>query len=113
LVLPDGGGTPWAAAVTLGGNYTCTGNSPTGNAYAGTTVITPKGDTYDVRWSIGPGIQDGIGILTGSTFSVAWSSRESPSRGIAVYQVNDKGALTGQWAQAGIGINNSEILTPR
>ena len=56
---------------------------------AGTVAVERTGDTFRVVWTVNGRSTEGIGMLDGETFSVAFSS--GMEAGIAVYAVSEKG----------------------
>src|SRR5262245_53731067 len=83
-----------ADKVDITGKYTCEGTNPDGKTYKGTVEVKKQGDAFHVLWSIGAGDNyEGIGILEGDVFSVAYYGAIT---GIAVYKV-EKGKMTGRW----------------
>jgi hypothetical protein len=85
------------------GTYAVNGNNPGVGAYRGTLTISPRGDTYDVRWSIGNMQYTGVGIGDGDTLAVAYTGGDRSWMGIASYHRRADGSLDGKWAVQGTG----------
>ena len=82
------------------GTYAVTGTNPGVGAYQGTLTITPRGDVYDVRWSIGNVKYTGVGIVVNDTLSVAYSDGDRSFIGVAAYRRRHD-SLEGNWAVKG------------
>lgn len=90
----------------LNGSYRITkGTAPGPSEYTGSVNIKPTGKTYEVKWKLHTGeIQQGVGILKGDVFVVAWGPN------VIVVAYEKKGdRLVGEWAmkQGGLG---TEVL---
>ena len=81
------------ARIEIAGLYASEG--PGG---AGTCVIRPKGDAYELRWAVKPdapaSTRTGIGLRDRDTLAVSWRSGERT--GVAVYRIADGPRLTGR-----------------
>jgi hypothetical protein len=107
------------AAVSLearpgfGGTYNVIGTNPGVGAYRGVLTITPRGEVYDVRWTIAKLSYYGVGIVVNDTLSVAYTDSNHTFFGIASY-ARSGGSLDGRWAVAGgPAVTGTEIATPR
>ena len=84
----------------IAGTYTVNGVDATGLEYSGTVVITgtEQPDRYDVEWIITNAIQEGSGLVEGSTFTATWttSAAVEPASGRSVYEITDDGRLVGE-----------------
>jgi hypothetical protein len=101
------------AQPRFSGTYAVTGTNPGVGAYKGTLTITPRGDVFDVRWSIANLKYFGVGVVVGDTLSVAYSDRDHTFFGVAAYE-HSGGSLDGRWAVAGGSTTpGTEIAVPR
>jgi hypothetical protein len=82
------------------GTYEINGTNPGAGAYQGTLKITPRGDVYDVRWSIANLTYTGVGIVVNDTLSVVYTDGNLSFIGVAAYR-HRHGGLDGQWAVKG------------
>jgi hypothetical protein len=97
----------------FGGSYNISGTNPGVGAYRGVLTITPRGEVYDVRWSIANLRYSGVGIVVNDTLSVAYSDHDHTFVGVAAY-TRSGGTLDGRWAVAGgAAVTGTEIATPR
>jgi hypothetical protein len=81
----------------LAGRHSFSGSRPRAGSFEGTVTITPRGEGVLLNFTASGGIAlyRGVGVLCGEDrLAVGWSFGGTPS--IAVYQVNDKGGLTGR-----------------
>jgi len=101
-----------AAASDLGGKYTVQGRDASGQSYAGHAAVVRKGDTYHVFWLLGGNEAIGTGILTGAVFAVTYVIRGVPAPGLAIYDVDADGALTGRFTMLGDEMIGEETWTP-
>ncbi len=88
------------AKSAFSGTYSITGTNPGAGPYKGTLTITPRGEVFDVKWSIGTLQYAGIGIVSGDTLSVAYSGGDHTWMGVVAYRVRTNG-LDGKWAVYG------------
>lgn len=82
-----------------------------GKRYEGMTSLVRVRNVYVVNWTI-PGGQsfDGVGLLTGKTFSVGWATKGG-SKGVTVYEL-DGTTLKGRWGHLpSDGLTCKETLT--
>jgi tRNA A-37 threonylcarbamoyl transferase component Bud32 len=81
----------------------------TGKGYTGKVSITPRGEVYDLQWTLPREQYSGIGIREGNLLVVGWGAAGS---GVMVYSRKD-GKIRGRWAQMGTKQNRvgSEELT--
>lgn len=94
------------------GTYSVSGTNPGVGAYTGTLTIVPKGDVYDVRWSIANEKYTGVGIVVNDTLSVAYTGGDRSWMGVAAYRQRSDGTLDGRWAvQGGATTPGTEIAT--
>lgn len=97
-------------ASNLAGQYKLEGTNPNGGQYQGTAEITENGETYQIRWKIGPNeTYKGIGILQEDVLAVSFESGQVS--GVVVYQIQEKPKLVGQWALMGDRKIQAETLT--
>lgn len=103
---------PPAVAADIGGKYTVQGRDPSGQTYAGHAAVVRKGDTYHVFWVLGPNQAIGTGMLTGGVFAVTYVIRGVPAPGLAIYDVDADGALSGRFTMLGEEMVGEETWTP-
>ena len=84
--------------------------TPDGSSYGGKVTIRPNGDCYTVEWDLDSGDHySGIGIKTGNTLAVAYSTSQEVNYGVVLYSRNKTtGAFDGRWCQPGgrFGVEN-------
>src|SRR5258708_29942971 len=95
-----------------GGTYFVNGTNPGVGVYKGTLNIPPRGDVYDVRWSIAGLRYTGVGIVVNDTLSLAYSDANHSFIGVASY-TREGGTLYGHWAVAGRGGLGAHTPSPR
>lgn len=83
------------------GTYSVSGTNPGVGRYTGTLTITPRGEVYDVRWSIAGTSYGGVGIANGDMLSVAYTGGDHTWFGVVTYKQSADGTLNGRWAVAG------------
>ena len=99
----------------LAGQYTVSGDDGRGlGKYTGTLEITADGESYIVRWTIGPERYVGIGVRDGASFAVAIRLETDPKySAVAVYQIAADGRMSGRWTANNVrGKVGTETLTP-
>jgi hypothetical protein len=89
------------SAAGFSGVYAINGNNPGVGAYKGTLTISPRGEIYDVLWTIGNAKYAGVGVVTGDTLSVAYSDGTGKWIGVVGYRQRPNGSLDGKWAVYG------------
>ncbi|HXH41856.1 MAG TPA: hypothetical protein VNN08_24745 [Thermoanaerobaculia bacterium] len=89
-----------AMAQGFSGTYSVTGTNPGVGNYEGTLRIEPRGDVYEVRWSIANVKYTGVGIVVNDTLSVAYTDANNSFIGVAAYR-RRRDTLDGQWAVKG------------
>jgi len=94
------------------GTYFVNGSNPGVGVYKGTLNITPRGEVYDVRWSIAGLRYTGVGIVVNDTLSVAYTDANHSFIGVASY-TREGGTLYGHWAVASGTMMGSETATRR
>lgn len=101
------------ARAGFGGTYNVTGTNPGVGGYRGVLTITPRGEVYDVRWTIANLKYFGVGVVVNDTLSVAYSDANHTFFGVAAY-VHSGGSLDGRWTVAGgAAVTGTELATPR
>lgn len=93
----------------LSGTYRITKGTAPGQTkeYAGSVIIKPTGNTYDVKWKLTSGEQQhGVGILKDDVFAVAWG----PQNVIIVAYAKQGSRLVGQWAMKQSGLGTETLL---
>ncbi|HKR62728.1 MAG TPA: fibronectin-binding protein [Thermoanaerobaculia bacterium] len=101
LVLLLAAALPLAAKSAFSGVYAVNGTNPGAGPYKGTLTIAPRGDIYDVAWSIGNAKYGGVGVVSGDTLSVAYSDGSGKWMGVVAYRARPDGTLDGKWAVYG------------
>lgn len=89
------------AKTGFSGTYTVNGNNPGVGPYKGTLTITPRGEVYDVYWSINNVAYSGVGIVVNDVLSVGYTGADRSWLGVIAYRQNASGALEGKWAVQG------------
>lgn len=87
--------------ATLSGSYTIENavNPANGQAYTGTATIEPKGETFQVTWTLSNGSTlKGVGLRAGDDLVVGFSS--SGKGGVSLFEVSGKEML-GRWVEIG------------
>ena len=92
---------PLAAKSGFSGTYAVIGTNPGAAGYTGTLVISPRGDIYDVLWTIGSAKYAGVGVTANDTLSVAYSDGSGKWMGVVAYHQRPDGTLDGRWAVYG------------
>ncbi len=88
--------------------YMVSGVNPgRGSHYSGTMKVWRDGDLYHLRWEVGTGAYDGIGLRVGNRLVVGWGA--GADFGVIAYAVED-GRLLGRVARAGGSEIGTEIL---
>jgi hypothetical protein len=97
-------------ASDLTGQYRVEGTNPSGRQYQGTAEITENGETYQIRWNIGPNeTYEGVGILQEDALAVSFQSGQVS--GVVVYQIQEGPKFVGRWAVMGDRKIKTETLT--
>ena len=92
---------PLSAKPAFSGTYAVSGFNPGVGAYKGTLTIAPRGEIYDVLWTIGKASYAGVGVVVGDTLSVAYSDGTGKWMGVVGYRQLSDGTLDGRWAVYG------------
>jgi len=101
-----------AMAQSFSGTYSVTGTNPGVGGYQGTLRIEPRGDVYDVHWTIANMRYTGVGIVVNDTLSVAYSDANLSFIGVAAYRRRHD-TLEGMWALKGGTTMGSETARRR
>lgn len=81
--------------AAFAGTYAVRGSNPGGTGgYSGTMVVRPRGEAFDVTWTIGTQEFRGVGIGVGDTLSIAYPSAGGAA-GIAVYRADSVVSMSG------------------
>jgi hypothetical protein len=103
---------PPEAAAQRSGTYAVEGRGMDGTAYQGVVQIQATGpETWRLTWRIGGTTTQGVGIRIGDRLSVGYVSQGQT--GVAVYDLNADGTLSGAWTQGREGGVGEERLLPR
>jgi hypothetical protein len=92
------------AAAELEGKYLVEGRDPKGaSRYSGQVVVVKESDTYSVVWKIQNQVLYGTGVLQDKVFAVTYLNYGGPrsAPGLAVYETNPEGTLTGRFTVLG------------
>ncbi len=89
---------PLSAKTAFSGTYAVSGSNPGVGAYKGTLTIAPRGEIYDVLWTIGKASYAGVGVVNGDTLSIAYSDGSGKWMGVVGYHQRPDGSLDGKWA---------------
>ncbi len=90
------GGSP--AAVE--GDYVVKGTNPGGTApYEGKLQIVKTGRTYQLKWTVGDFVTNGVGIKVDDALFVAWAVDQKPF-GVAAFTI-EPGRAKGVWTLSG------------
>lgn len=94
----------------LNGTYKITkAAGPDGKSYEGAVTITPKGDAFEVTWTLPTESYSGVGIKEGDLLVVGWGEA-GKGAGVVSYKVN-KDTLVGRWGAPGSDKLGTETLT--
>jgi len=97
-----------ASLTALEGSFKISGNDiEKGTAYEGTVTIAKSGDIYKVTITVNDKSHEGIGILSGDYFAVAWGSNAPYT---LMEYVFDENSAKGKSAQSGMIAIGSENL---
>jgi hypothetical protein len=97
-----------ASLAALEGSFKISGNDiEKGTAYEGTIVIAKSGDIYRVTITVNGKSHEGIGMLSGDYFAVAWGSNTPYTLLEYVFDIN---SAKGKSAQSGMIATGSENL---
>jgi hypothetical protein len=103
---------PQEAAAQRSGTYAVEGRGADGTAYQGVVQFQATGpETWRLTWRIAGTTTQGIGIRIGDLLSVGYVAQGQT--GVAVYEVNADGTLSGAWTQGREGGVGGERLLPR
>jgi hypothetical protein len=84
------------------GTYGITGKIPGAATYKGTLTIAPRGEVFDVHWTIGGLQYVGVGVVVNDTLAVTYSGATDKSwSGVIAYRQRADGALEGRWTLLG------------
>jgi len=102
------------AQAQRSGMYDVTGTNPDGSQYVGTLELEQIGLlSFRLRWTIGPDVIEGVGMVSGLTFATAFSLGGGSSPSMGVYELRPNGQLVGQWTTIGAFADGQETATPR
>ncbi len=102
------------ASAQRSGMYDVTGTNPDGSAYVGTLELEQIGLlSFRLRWTIGPDVIDGVGMVSGLILATAFSLGGGSSPSMGVYELRQNGQLVGQWTTIGAFAAGQETATPR
>ena len=80
----------------------------TGSKYEGKVVITPQGETYDVKWNLANEQYQGVGLMKNNVFVASFPA----GAGVVAYDVTSSG-LSGRWAQKPGGGVGTEVVAKK
>lgn len=104
--------SPPSSSIKIEGLYAVQGTNPDGGSYSGNVAITPKGNVYELQWSVGTPYS-GIGIRSQDVLSVSWGTPGGSGFGIVAYKIDPDGSLHGTWATPDNTRLGTETLTPQ
>ena len=91
-----------SAKPAFSGTYSVNGSNPGVGAYKGTLTIAPRGDIYDVHWTIAGVQYVGVGVVVNDTLAISYSGAADRSwNGVMAYRQRQDGSLEGRWALLG------------
>jgi hypothetical protein len=94
----------------LNGTYKITkAAGPDGKSYAGSVAIAPKGDAFEVTWTLPGESYSGVGIKEGDLLVVGWGEA-GKGAGVVSYKMNGN-KLVGRWGAPGSDKLGTESLT--
>lgn len=94
------------------GVYDVQGTALDGTDYTGTLTIQQIGiASFRITWSIAGETIEGVGMVSGLTFSTAFTVGDQP--GMAIYEIKPGGVLEGQWTIVGAFTTGREVARPR
>jgi len=100
------------AAAQRSGVYDVTGVALDGSDYAGTLLLEQVGiGSFRIVWTIGGESIEGVGMVSGLTFSTAFTVADQP--GMAIYEIRPGGVLEGNWTIIGAFTVGRETARPR
>ncbi|WP_439598499.1 hypothetical protein [Falsiroseomonas sp.] len=101
------------ALAQQAGTYLLEGRGRDGAAYQGEVQFKPVGpEVWQVTWRTGSGVTQGLALRQGTRLAVGYVSRQGET-GVALYEVQRDGTLTGSWTQGASGARGQERLYPR
>jgi hypothetical protein len=91
-----------SAKPAFSGTYSVSGTNPGVGPYKGTLTIAPRGDVYDVHWTIAGVQYVGVGVVVNDTLAVTYSGATDRSwAGVIAYRQRTEGTLEGKWTLLG------------
>jgi hypothetical protein len=100
------------AAAQRSGVYDVTGTALDGTEYTGTLTLQQVGiASFRILWTIGADNIEGVGMVSGLTFSTAFQIGDQA--GMAIYEIRPNGSLEGQWTVIGAFTSGRETARPR
>jgi hypothetical protein len=101
-----------AAQAQRSGLYDVSGVALDGTEYTGTLELQQVGvASFRIAWSIAGETIEGVGVVSGLTFSTAFTVGDQP--GMAIYEIRPGGVLEGQWTIIGAFTTGRETARPR
>lgn len=102
------------AQAQRSGMYDVRGTNPDGSAYTGTLELEQIGLlSFRMRWTIGPDVIEGVGMVSGLSFAAAFSLGQGSNPSLGIYELRPNGQLVGQWTTIGAFAAGQETATPR
>lgn len=112
LALPLLAALAAPAAAQRSGVYDVVGTALDGSEYTGTLTLEQLGTaSFRIFWTIGGETIEGVGMVSGLTFSTAFTVANQP--GMAIYDIRPGGVLEGQWTIIGAFAVGRETARPR
>jgi hypothetical protein len=107
---PDVGTEDLEGPPGLNGTYKITkAAGPDGKGYEGNVAIAPKGQTFEVTWTLPTESYSGVGIQEGDLLIVGWGEA-GKGAGVVSYKINGA-TLAGRWGAPGAPQLGTESLT--
>lgn len=99
------------AAAQRSGVYEVTGRNLDGSDYRGLLELRQVGlSSFHLIWTIGGEVIEGVAMVSGRTFSTAFTAGNMT--GMGIYELQDGDVLEGSWTLMGAQSNGTETLRP-
>jgi hypothetical protein len=99
------------AAAQRSGVYEVTGTNLDGSTYRGLMEMRQVGhSSFHILWNIGGETIEGVGMVSGLTFTTAFSAGERT--GLGIYEIRPGDVMAGSWTIVGAPVNGTETVRP-
>ncbi len=90
--------SPSTTDTDISGNYDTTGTNPDGGTpYKADLTVTKRDQVYQFSWKSGDTNYDGVGVTTGNSAAVAYTTgKNGEGCGVVLYKINPDGSMTGK-----------------